>query len=302
MTRAGRPWLPVARPESPLARIRSRPVRGCASRRGHVLPRAGGPSPGPRRAPRRWVRPRSSIGAQPAFRRRVQPASWVRLSSHSAAKVKTLSGHMDVMTSCASMSPLRDRATGRGHGMPLPDVVVNRSSPVPLYFQVAEQLERAILDGSLSPGDRIANEVTLAGELGLSRPTMRQAIQLLVDKGMLVRKRGVGTQVVHGKVRRSLELTSLYDDLVQAGEKPRTEILELGRQPADQDVASELQVEVGDVVWSLERLRYIGDEPLALMHNYLPLSVLDLAAVDLETCGLYASLRSAGVLMRVAKQ
>lgn len=186
------------------------------------------------------------------------------------------------------------------HGAPA--IIVDRSSPVPLYFQVAEQFEAAILAGQIRPGDRIDNEVSLAQELGLSRPTMRQAIQLLVDKGMLVRKRGVGTQVVHGKVRRSLELTSLYDDLVQAGEKPRTEILELDRQPADQDVASELQVELGDVVWSLERLRYIGDEPLALMRNYLPLGVLDLAAVDLETCGLYASLRSAGVLMRVAKQ
>ena len=54
--------------------------------------------------------------------------------------------------------------------MPLPDVVVDRSSPVPLYFQVAEQLERAILDGELAPGDRIANEIALADQLGLSRP------------------------------------------------------------------------------------------------------------------------------------
>ena len=92
--------------------------------------------------------------------------------------------------------------------MPLPDVVVNRSSPVPLYFQVAEQLERAIFEGALVPGDRIANEVALAAQLGLSRPTMRQAIQLLVDKGMLVRKRGVGTQVVHGQVKRTSRRSS----------------------------------------------------------------------------------------------
>src|SRR5262245_63001298 len=94
-----------------------------------------------------------------------------------------------------------------------PSIVINRSSPVPLYFQVAEQLEQAIVDGELAPGDRIANEIALAGELGLSRPTMRQAIQLLVDKGLLVRKRGVGTQVVHGQIRRPVELTSLHDDL-----------------------------------------------------------------------------------------
>ena len=48
---------------------------------------------------------------------------------------------------------------------------------------------------------------------------MRQAIQYLVERGMLVRKRGVGTQVVHPKVRRPVELTSLYDDLAQ--DRPR---------------------------------------------------------------------------------
>ena len=87
--------------------------------------------------------------------------------------------------------------------MPLPDVVVNRSSPVPLYFQVAEQIEGAIQGGQLAPGDRIANEVALADQLGLSRPTVRQAIQTLVDKGLLVRKRGVGTQVVNAPIRRT---------------------------------------------------------------------------------------------------
>ena len=111
--------------------------------------------------------------------------------------------------------------------MPLPDLVVNRSSPVPLYFQVAEQIERAIHDGHLLPGDRIANEVALADQLGLSRPTMRQAIQTLVDKGMLVRKRGVGTQVVHAPIRRSVELTSLYDDLKRSGLRPTHAVLGL---------------------------------------------------------------------------
>src|SRR5215217_3356260 len=98
--------------------------------------------------------------------------------------------------------------------MPGPRFTLDRSSPVPLYFQVAEQIE---------------NEIALAKELGLSRPTMRQAIQVLVDKGMLVRKRGVGTQVVHGKIRRSVELTSLFDDLSAAGQKPRTEVIAVGK-------------------------------------------------------------------------
>jgi DNA-binding GntR family transcriptional regulator len=181
-------------------------------------------------------------------------------------------------------------------------ISVNRSSPVPLYFQVAEQLEKAILDGSLAAGDRISNEVSLAKKLGLSRPTMRQAIQLLVDKGLLVRKRGVGTQVVQGKVHRPLELTSLYDDLTKAGQRQRTEVLTLERRPADDRVAGELQLDPGEEVWFLERLRYVNDEPLAHMQNYLPCRLVDLAAIDFATHGLYATLREAGIAMRVARQ
>ena len=75
----------------------------------------------------------------------------------------------------------------------------------------------AIEHGSLTPGSLLGNEIELAGRLGLSRPTVRQAIQSLVDKGLLVRRRGVGTQVVHSQVKRPLELSSLYDDLEAAG-------------------------------------------------------------------------------------
>jgi DNA-binding GntR family transcriptional regulator len=186
--------------------------------------------------------------------------------------------------------------------MPGPTFVLDRSSPVPLYFQVAEQFEHAILDGTIAPGERIDNEVALAQRLGLSRPTMRQAIQVLVDKGMLVRKRGVGTQVVHGKIRRSVELTSLHDDLSAAGQKPRTEVIAVGKVAADEDVARELQLSKGADVWSLERLRFVDRQPLAHMHNYLPVDVVDLEQIDLSETGLYAHLRASGIVMRVARQ
>src|SRR6478672_1471420 len=186
--------------------------------------------------------------------------------------------------------------------MPMPEVVVNRSSPVPLYYQVAEQIERAILDGHLQPGDRIANEVSLADQLGLSRPTMRQAIQMLVDKGMLVRKRGVGTQVVHAPIRRSVELTSLHDDLKRAGMQPVTVVLDLGTVNASDEVAGRLNVPTGTPVWRLVRLRSVQEEPLALMRNYVPESVVDLGSIDFGAVGLYELFRTSGVHLRVAHQ
>ncbi|GIH80512.1 GntR family transcriptional regulator [Planobispora longispora] len=179
---------------------------------------------------------------------------------------------------------------------------LDRSSPVPLYFQVAEQISEAIRRGDLPPGSRLDNEIMLADRLGLSRPTIRQAIQYLVDKGLLVRKRGVGTQVVHGQVKRSVELTSLYDDLRRAGQEPVTRVLSLETAPAQEEIAAVLGLEPGAEVLRMERIRYAAGEPLALLHNWLPSGLAPLTAETLSERGLYELLRSAGVRMRVANQ
>ena len=179
---------------------------------------------------------------------------------------------------------------------------LDRSSPIPLYFQVAEQISEAIRRGDLAPGSRLDNEILLADRLGLSRPTVRQAIQYLVDKGLLVRKRGVGTQVVHGQVKRSVELTSLYDDLRRAGQEPATRVLSLERAPVQEDVAAILGVTIGTEMLRLERIRYASGEPLALMRNWLPPGLAPLTAENLSERGLYELLRAAGVRMRVANQ
>jgi DNA-binding GntR family transcriptional regulator len=183
-----------------------------------------------------------------------------------------------------------------------PSIRIDRSSPVPLYFQVAQRLEQMIESGEMPPGSRLENEIALADQLGLSRPTMRQAIQHLVDKGLLVRKRGVGTQVVHARVRRQIELSSLFDDLDRAHRQPRTEILSFGLIEAPDDVAVALRLPPGTEVVAFERLRYAQDEPLALMRNFLPVGVADVTAEKLTQRGLYQLLRDAGVQLRIADQ
>jgi DNA-binding GntR family transcriptional regulator len=183
-----------------------------------------------------------------------------------------------------------------------PALTIDRSSPVPLYFQLAEQLEAAIVAGALTPGSRLENEVQLAGRCGLSRPTVRQAIQHLVDRGLLVRKRGVGTQVVQAQVKRPIELTSLYDDLAAARRAPRTRVLELVTVPASDEIAKDLGLPPGTDVVRMRRLRLSDSEPLALMTNHLPTGIVDLTAERLERHGLYEILRAAGVNLRIANQ
>jgi DNA-binding GntR family transcriptional regulator len=183
-----------------------------------------------------------------------------------------------------------------------PGAALDRTSPVPLYFQVAGRLEQLIESGQLPVGGRLQNEVELAERLGVSRPTVRRAIQYLVERGVLVRKRGIGTQIVHPKVRRPVELSSLYDDLAKSGKEPTTRIRSIEVRPAPDHVAEALGVPQGTEVTWLERLRFAGGEPLALMHNAVPVDVLPLRRDDLEARGLYELLRAAGYVPRMADQ
>lgn len=179
---------------------------------------------------------------------------------------------------------------------------LDRSSPVPLYFQMSEQLEAAIADGTLRPGDRIDTEIDIAERYGLSRPTVRQAIQELVNKGLLVRRRGVGTQVVHAQVRRQLGLTSLFDDLSRGEHRPSTEVLDCSEVPADSTVSAALQVAPDSLVLHLTRVRFQGKEPLALMQNWIPCHLLPPNPDAFRRSGLYELLRAAGVHLHIAHQ
>lgn len=179
---------------------------------------------------------------------------------------------------------------------------VDRSSPVPLYFQLSQQLEAAIERGALTPGTLLGNEIELAGRLGLSRPTVRQAIQSLVDKGLLVRRRGVGTQVVHSQVKRPLELSSLYDDLEAAGQRPETRVLRNTVEPASAEVAASLGIAEGDEVHLVERLRLAHGEPMACLRNHIPSGLLALDTAPLEATGLYRLMRAAGITLHSARQ
>ncbi|MDT0331518.1 GntR family transcriptional regulator [Nocardiopsis lambiniae] len=181
-------------------------------------------------------------------------------------------------------------------------IAIDRSSPVPLYFQVAQELERRITSGEIAVGTRLENELHLAERLGLSRPTLRRSIEYLVDRGLLVRKRGVGTQVVMPRVRRPLELSSLYDDLRRTGEHPRTDVLRFAVEAPPDAIATALEVPPGTEVYVIERLRYARDEPLAIMHNYVPTDLVGLSAESLADQGLYQLLRNVGVSLKIASQ
>lgn len=181
-------------------------------------------------------------------------------------------------------------------------VIIDRSSPVPLYHQLSEQLTAAIADGTLKPGDPFENELALAERLDLSRPTVRRAIAELVTRGLLVRRRGVGTVVASEVIHRRDELTSLYDDMQRRGQKPRTEVIAFDTALVNPTAAAALGLPLDCDLVYLERLRYAGTVPTAIMCNWLPPQFADLTAALLKDSSLYAWLRARGVRPVVAHQ
>lgn len=186
------------------------------------------------------------------------------------------------------------------------DIVLDRDSPMPLYHQLAQAIESAIRSGELAPGDRLENELSMTTRLGLARPTARQAIGELARRGLVVRKRGVGTQVLSARINRETRLSSLYDDLDRSGRHPQTRLLSFAVGPADEEILTPLLESAGEVDESTEyqrirRLRLADGKPLAILTNHLP-TWIGLTEDELHDSGLYAVLRARGINLRVAHQ
>jgi len=180
-------------------------------------------------------------------------------------------------------------------------VALDRSSPIPLYFQLAEQLKRGISDGRAQPGDLFENEVAMSERVGLSRPTVRRAIHHLVQQGLLVRQRGLGTFVASRHVHRRANKGSLHEDLAAQGRHPTTVVLRHALESSAVASAA-LDLDPDSELLSLRRLRLADGEPLAIMHNWLSPRFSSVTAEQLEARGLYATLRDHGVGPVVAHQ
>ena len=183
------------------------------------------------------------------------------------------------------------------------DITLSRVSPVPLYHQLSGQLEDAIRIGLLPKGAFLDNELELAERWQVSRPTVRRAIQSLVDHGLLVRRRGVGTQVVSDQVRRPFRLSSLFDDLTESGRRPVTRVLTLDRRAATDRASVALGVSPGTELVFIERCRSAGPQRIAILRNWIIVDAAGhITSEQLADNGLYALIRERGVRPHSALQ
>jgi len=147
---------------------------------------------------------------------------------------------------------------------------INRQSKLPLYQQLYEMLRGNITRGEWKPGDLIPAESELIEQYGVSRITVRQVLDMLVREGLIYRQRGRGSFVAHPTVEQVLQrLVSFTDDMRQRGFAPTTQTLSSGLLPAPEDIAKQLQVEQGEELAKIERVRLADGEPMSVEEAYL---------------------------------
>jgi GntR family transcriptional regulator len=147
---------------------------------------------------------------------------------------------------------------------------INRNSKVPLYEQLYEMLRSMIRRREWQPGDMIPPEPELCEEYGVSRTTVRQVLDKLVNEGLIYRERGRGTFVARPTVEKAMvRIVSFTEDMRRRGIKPGTEVLSSDLAPAPEDIAGRLEIAPGEELVRLERLRLADGEPMAIEESYL---------------------------------
>ena len=150
--------------------------------------------------------------------------------------------------------------------------MIDPANIIPKYFQLANILRTKIEEGEFAPQDAIPSERQLEEQYNLSRPTIRQAIDLLERQGFLYRIHGKGTFVSPPKLQKGiLELTSFSEDMRNRGLEPGQRILEFGLMVPSAKILTQLNLHSGDQVLRIKRVRLGDDDPIGIQDSYLAL-------------------------------
>jgi len=171
--------------------------------------------------------------------------------------------------------------------------MLNINSPIPLYHQLKTHLLGQIQAGVLKPGDRIPSEKELGEQFRVSRTTVRQATNDLINEGLLIRVHGKGTFVAQPRIKQYLaHLTSFTQDMLSQFHKPSSRILQFEIISAPGWVAKNLQIAENASVIVLKRVRLADNQPMAIETAYLPAPSFEpLLTVDMQTASLYQTLK-----------
>jgi GntR family transcriptional regulator len=160
--------------------------------------------------------------------------------------------------------------------------VINPNNPLPLYAQVKDALQREI-EEYMTPGQNLPIEPELEKRFGVSRVTIRRALEELESDGLIIRKQGRGTFVREPKIAQELtHLISWGETIRRTGLEPQTHTTEIDLIEPTQELSAGLELLPGTKLVRIRRLRCASGEPICIMTNYLAQGLIP----DLEANGL----------------
>lgn len=168
------------------------------------------------------------------------------------------------------------------------------------YLQVRDYLRSLVTSelgtGELGTGDPVPSERALCERFGVSRMTVRQAVDALVVEGVLERVQGRGTFVAPPKVDLQVRLASFTEEMTRRGMTASVRVLAADEVPAEPDIAAALDLASGDRVIHLHRLRFADDAPMAVEHTWLPAARVPGFLDDGPPRSVYVELTARGLI------
>ena len=142
---------------------------------------------------------------------------------------------------------------------------------VPAYIRIHDAIKKEIDEGVWEIGQRLPSERDLADDYEVSRMTLRQAITLLVEEGILERRVGSGTYVASHRVQEKMRGTTSFTEIVRSqGKMPSSQLISYQRKPANETEIQQLQLKATDYVIRMERVRFADNVPLVFEVASIP--------------------------------
>ncbi len=182
---------------------------------------------------------------------------------------------------------------------------INRQGQTPIYEQIYQNLKTKIDNTEFLAGEAFPSERELAENFGVSRMTVRQALNTLKNEGLIYHERGIGAFVAKRKLDvHTRNLVGFTEEMKERGLQPSSKLLLAKIESAEAETAQELGIEIGDEVFHLQRLRLADDSPMAFEDAYLPaVRYPNLDKFSLEKVSLYEILeKEYGVRMLYAEE
>jgi GntR family transcriptional regulator len=149
--------------------------------------------------------------------------------------------------------------------------MLGRDEVIPMYQQIADLLNKQILEGEFKAGDKIPTEVELIEQYNVSRTTVRLAVNQLIEKGLVEKKSGKGTFVKKDRLYHPLrEFKSLYDTLLESNIIPETELIDFQWKEANKMVCNSLGIPLKSQVLEVTRLYHVSNSPIAFAKLSIP--------------------------------